>query len=174
MNEDSVEEPGWTLLIDPTWEPTGDEDPPPEMVLGGWERHADGSTGKFQANPGYRPANEESPTDPVDAVLRDVAREGHGADDLLPVLDDAVVEVALDDDGLALVEPAPDGMPSVLVATAPAHRHRVGAADWLGTTVREIVSLLPDSGIDVLLNPGGPASIRLDTPVLRKRLAEPA
>lgn len=164
----------WLLLTDTEWNAqSADDEPPAERVLGGWATWADGSWGRFRANPAYEPATPDSPTDPVDAVLRLLTQDGHGADELLSVLEDTALEIALDADGVALVDEAPDGKPSVLVTTAPLHRDRVQAAGWRATDVHEIAGALPESGIDVLLNPNSPASMRVDADALRGFLAEP-
>ena len=177
MSGDEPVEPGpsdWLMLTEPTWAPESEDDrPPAELVLGGWPSYPDGSWGRFQANPAYEPTTPDSPTDPVDAVLRLIARDDYGADGLLSVLEGTALEIALDEEGVAIVDRAPDGLPSVLVVTSPTHRERVEAADWLGTDVHEIVEALPESGVDVLLNPNSPASMRLDADALRSFLAEP-
>ena len=163
----------WLLLTDTEWVPESGEEPPLERVLGGWATWADGSWGRFQANPAYEPATPDSPTDPVDAVLRMLTRDGRGADELLSVLADTALEIALDANGVALVAEAPDGKPSVLVATATVHRDLVQADGWRATDVHEIAGALPESGVDVLLNPNSPASMRLDADALRNFSADP-
>src|SRR4051812_18447421 len=60
----------WFMLTDPRWVPGAeDEAPPIEAVVGLWP-FENGKVGKFRSNPDYRPVDEESPTDLVDAVLR--------------------------------------------------------------------------------------------------------
>ncbi|MCX2731514.1 type VII secretion system-associated protein [Saccharopolyspora sp. NFXS83] len=162
----------WMMLTDPAWTPEDEQsEPPGEVLLGGWPMWPDGSWGRFQANPGYRPMNPDSPSDPVDAVLRLMVRDDYGADALLSVLEDTALEIALDENGVAVVDRAPDGVPSVLVVTAPIHRDRVGADDWRGTHAAEIAEALPETGVDVLLNPNSPASMRLSADALREHLA---
>ena len=174
--QENADDPGptdWLLLTDTEWAPEFGEDPPSERVLGGWATWADGSWGRFRANPAYEPATPDSPTDPVDAVLRMLVRDGRGADELMSVLEDTALEIALDADGVALVAEAPDGKPSVLVATATLHRDLVQADGWRATDMHEIADALPDSGVDVLLNPNSPASMRLDADVFRRFSADP-
>lgn len=163
----------WLMLTDPAWAPRSeDEQPPIEAVLGGWPTYPDGSWGHFLTNPGYEPSTPDSPSDPVDAVLRLIARDDYGADALLSVLADVELGIATDEQSVALVDEAPDGKPSVLVVTSLEHRDRVAAPGWYGTDLSEIVAALPESGVDVLLNPNSPASMRLDADVLRNFLAE--
>lgn len=76
--------------------------------------------------------------------------------------------LAVDEEGFAVVAPAPDGVPSILVATAPAHRQRLDVPGWLDVTVRELAEDLPSESIDVLLNPGAPASMRITGKVFKK------
>ena len=140
----------WLVLL----EPSG-----PETMIGGWPLAADNTAGPFHPNPDYRPPHAGAPTDPVDAVLRLVAAGKADADALIATLRAAVLEVAFDDDHL-VVAPAPDGVPCVLVVTAAAHREQVAVTRWGVLTLPELVDLLP-VGVDILLNPGGPAATRV-------------
>lgn len=161
-------EPGLLLLIDRAWDPTEEQpDPPVEVLLGAWLVDADGRTGRFQPNPVYRPLSPDSPLDPVDAVLRNVAETGDGAEDLPSVLRTATLGIAVDERGVALVRPAPDGVPAVLVATAHGHRRVADVPYWADITVRQLARALPDQGVDVLLNPAAPASMRLLASAIR-------
>jgi len=160
------------LLIDPAWEPTEEvPEPPVKVLLGAWLVTADGGRGRFQANPVYEPATVDSPLDPVDAVLRLIARDKSGDQQLgsllSTVLRDVMLCIALDDQGVALVRPAPDGVPSVLVTTAPGHRRRLKVPAWVDVTVEQLAAALPARGVDVLLNPGAPASMRVLADVIR-------
>ncbi|WP_235925892.1 type VII secretion system-associated protein [Actinokineospora pegani] len=157
---------GLLLLIDIAWESTDAEpDPPVSAVLGAWPV-TDGVRGGFQPNPVYTPSSPDSPLDPVDAVLRAAAR-GESADELPVLLRDAVLGVAVDEEGDVLVGAAPDGVPSVLVTTAAGHRAPVDAAGWLRVDVRWLAEALPERGIDVVLNLGGPAAMRVPAEVVR-------
>lgn len=163
----------FVLVVDPAWEPASpDDEPPPEAVVGGWYFDAEGKHQRFQANPDYRPSRPGSPTDPVDAEMQLVVRGGADGATLIEVMRDALFGVALDEEGLAIVAPAPDNVPSVLVTTAAVHRERVQAADWAELGLTEIVAALPDRGVDVLLNPGAPASMRLEGAILKQALLE--
>jgi hypothetical protein len=167
--------PGSLLLfIDKEWHPTATEpDPPIETLLGAWEVDAAGQPGRFQPNPIYRPLSPGSPLDPVDAVLRELTRTGDGADDLPSVLRTATLGIAVDDQGVALVRPAPDGVPTVLVATAFGHRRAMkDVPGWADITVRQLAAALPAHGVDVLLNPGAPASMRLLAAAIRTIAAD--
>lgn len=161
------------FLIDPAWQEAGGDPRQPllEAVVGGWYVEADGTTGRFQANPDYVPSSPGSPTDPIDATLRLVNKGEADADALLATLRDAVLGVAVDEDGNPVVAPSPDGVASVLVTTAPAHRHGVEVAGWQEATTAELAEVLPEEGIDVLVNPGSDASMRLIADALRQAVA---
>jgi hypothetical protein len=162
-----MSEPGLLFLIDQEWRPSAEQpDPPMEALLGAWLVDDEGQPGKFQPNPVYRPLSPNSPLDPADAVLREMARTGAGVADLLTVLSDATLGIAVDHQGLALVRPAPDDEPCVLVATAFGHR-RPEVPRWVDVTVRELADVLPAEGVDVLLNPGAPTSMRLTADAIR-------
>jgi hypothetical protein len=158
----------WSYIVDPAWQPAeeGDE-PPAEAVVGGWFVRDDGEVSLFRPNPGYEPSSPGLPTDPVDAALQHLAAEDGDGADLLSALADVLLGVAVDERGMALVAPAPDGVPSVLVATAPPHRSRVDTPAWREVTVTELAAALPAQGVDVLLNPGAPASTRLTADAIR-------
>ncbi|GAA1027217.1 MULTISPECIES: type VII secretion system-associated protein [Amycolatopsis] len=154
---------GLMVLVDLEWKPTGETpDPPLEVLLGAWVVSPEGERGVFQPNPVYRPRRPDSPLDPIDAILRMLAKGEDVAELLLALLSEVLVGIAVDERGVALVRPAPDGVPSVLVTTSPGHRVRVdGVPGWANVTVRRLAEALPRSGVDVLLNPGGPAAMRL-------------
>ncbi|MEV0216430.1 type VII secretion system-associated protein [Micromonospora sp. NPDC050695] len=167
----------WMLLLDEELAgPDGaDADaaqmPPVEYIVGGWLVESDGTVGRFTANPLYRPKDLEAPTSPVDATARLVATGRVGVDAVLLALRDSLVEVALDSEGHAIVTPAPDGVPCVLVATSATDQARVDAADWRQVDLDELLALLP-AGVDVLLNPGGHRAMRLFADALRDIAAE--
>jgi hypothetical protein len=162
----------WVFLIDPAWQAQaqvdeaafaeGAESPPLEAVVGGWLVTADGSVGRFRANPDYEPSRPGSPTDPVDATLQLLMRGEIDSDALFAVIKESVFDVALDADGRPIIAPSPDDVPSLLVSTAPAQRFRVHVDDWRAeVSAAELSGLLQEYQVDVLFNPGGPASIRL-------------
>lgn len=176
----------WVFLIDPAWRPpassgdspdeaadqaevqertldlAGDEGPPLEAVVGGWLVTADGEVGRFNANPDYVPNLPGSPTDPVDATLQLLARGEVDSDSLFAVVRECLFDVALDEHDRPIIAPSPDDVPSLLVSTAPAQRFRVHTDRWRGgITAVELAELLREHEVDVLLNPGGPASVRL-------------
>ncbi|KAA2264235.1 type VII secretion system-associated protein [Solihabitans fulvus] len=152
----------WLFLPDPRWQPAEDGPPPLWAVVGGWRLDGAGRPGLFQPNPEYRPADEAVPTDPIDAVLRLVAGGEAAPEAAVAALCAAFVEVAYDEVGSPIVALAPDGVPCVLVVTAAAHRAWVAAAAWRQLTAAELVELVP-AGADILVNPGGPAAMRLLT-----------
>lgn len=161
------------VLMDPAWTPTEPgQTPPREVVVGGWYVDENGDIGRFEPNRDYRPTQPGSPTDPVDAAMQVVVRGEADGSGLLAVMRDTVFGVAVDDTGFAVVAPAPDDLPSVLVTTAPAHRERVDVFGWLEVTFDELAEALPDEGIDVLLNPGAPTSMRIDASAVKAAATE--
>lgn len=130
------------LLIDPEWL---DGEPPFEAVVGVW------ADGRFSSNPEYRPRFPESPSDPVDAVLRLAATGEAGAAQLRAVLRESTFELAMNGDGRPLVVGS-----CVIVATSAPHRERVPAPGWRTIGFEDLAG-----EHDVLVNPGGPAPARL-------------
>ncbi|MEV7043870.1 type VII secretion system-associated protein [Amycolatopsis sp. NPDC051061] len=162
------------LLFDPAFTLDGQETVPEHVVLGAWFVDEAGTPSRFHPNPHYRPSSPDSPLDPVDAVLRALAAGEDVADRLPVVLRDTVLGIATAEDGTALVRPAPDSVPSVQVATSHGHRAHVGdAVRWLDVTVEQLAAALPPHGVDVLLNPGSAAAMRLFADAVRE-LAQPA
>ncbi|GAA3558731.1 hypothetical protein GCM10022222_47820 [Amycolatopsis ultiminotia] len=158
----------WVLLVDPAWRPGSADDgaevpsPPPQAVVGGWLAREDGSVSRFEANPSYEPSGEESPTDPLDAVLRLTARGEADFDQLAAVFRESAFSVAVDTDQMPLVSTSPDNIPCLLVTSAPAHRRRVRAAGWRPASSSDLLHLLDQhDGVDLLLNPGAPGCLRL-------------
>jgi hypothetical protein len=162
----------WAVLVDPEWRPGfPDEQPPARAMVGGWPLDEQGNPGLFQPNPDFVPANDDSPTDPVDAVLRLINRGEADVDALIPTIRNAVLEVAVSENGRLLIGPAPDGAPCVAVATAAVHRKRVGTEHWGQITADQLVQVLPED-TDILLNPDGPASMRLLASALRANVEQ--
>ncbi|GGU86952.1 type VII secretion system-associated protein [Lentzea flava] len=165
--EDERGQQTWILLMDPGWSPGDENEPPPiEAVVGLWPVN-EGEVGKFQANPQYVPMNENSPTDPLDAALRLVLRGSAGADQIQLMLRDSTFDIAMNGDGRPLITKSPDDLPCVVVATGEQHRRRVSSPQWRRIDLDELVVLLAD-GVDVLINPAGPASVRLTGDFMRE------
>jgi hypothetical protein len=166
VQEDPQEE-NWMLLLDPVWKPEKENDAPPlGVVVGLWPVEPDGRIGKFRSNPDYLPSDENSPSDPLDAVLRLVLQGEGKIEQIQAMLRETLVDVAMNGDGRPLVMKSPDGIPCVLVSTGEPHRARLQSPDWLRTDVDGLVAQLAD-GVDVLFNPGGPASVRLTGDFIR-------
>lgn len=157
------------LLLDPEFRMSEEQrELPPQVVLGAWVVDEAGEPSRFHPNPDYRPSTPGSPLDPVDAVLRALADGQDVADRFSVVLRDTMLGIATDDEGVAVIKPAPDGVPSVQVTTSHGHRERVGDdLRWLDVTVEELAEALPPQGVDVLLNPGSPASMRVLADAIR-------
>lgn len=150
------------LLIDPEWSDAADDDTPPpaEAVLGEWAEGPDGALGPFRPNPGYRPRFENSPVDPLDAVIRLAMHGDAELDQVLTMLGGSLVEMAFNGDGRPLLAHSPDDRLCVLIASSPAHRRQLFAPRWREVTLADLLAALPDDA-DVLVNPGAPAWVRL-------------
>jgi hypothetical protein len=166
---------GLLFLIDPEWRPTeGEPSPSVTALIGAWRvtgDDGDGVLGRFQPNPLYLPSTPDSPLDPVDAVLRALGRGECDIDQVAEVMAGVMFGVALDEKGQAIVRRAPDGVPSVLVATAHAYRDRVEAVGWRDVTLPQLAEALPAQGVDVLINPGARTSMRVLADAVRAAAA---
>ncbi|GHH56536.1 type VII secretion system-associated protein [Lentzea cavernae] len=166
-------EENWLLLMDPGWEPEDEGEPPPlRAVVGVWAVEGQGAIGKFQANPDYVPSDGSSPSDPVDAALRLVLRGELPIEQARGVLAEVLVDVAMNGDGRPLVVRSPDDVPCVVVCTGQVHRDRTASPDWWRTGLAGLTGLLGE--FDCLINPGGPAAIRLTGDFLREERPEAA
>ncbi|EME51780.1 hypothetical protein H074_36394 [Amycolatopsis decaplanina DSM 44594] len=160
----------WFLLMDPAWRPASENDPPPiEAVVGLWPVEEEGKLGKFRANPDYTPTDENSPSDPLDAVLRLVLQGRAESEHIQLMLRDTLFDIAMNGDGNPLITKSPDDLLCVIVATGEPHRQRLASPDWRRIDLGELVELLADE-IDVLFNPAGPAAVRLSGEFIRETL----
>lgn len=160
----------WFLLMDPSWRPATENDPPPiEAVVGLWPVEEEGKLGKFRANPEYVPTDENSPSDPLDAVLRLVLQGRAEAEHIQLLLRDTLFDIAMNGDGNPLITKSPDDILCVIVATGEPHRRRLASPDWRRIDLGELIELLAD-GVDVLFNPAGPAAVRLTGDFMRDTL----
>ncbi|GAA4861035.1 type VII secretion system-associated protein [Saccharopolyspora cebuensis] len=161
----------WYFLLDPAWEGEDEgTEPPAAAVVGGWFVE-EGAEPLFRPNPDYEPSRPGLPTDPVDAALQLVVEGAIDGGEVLDALPRVVLGLAVDEAGTTVVTRSPDDLLCVLVATAPAHRRRVPEARWVEVTIDEIADGLPESGLDVLLNPGAPASMRIGAAALKDAFA---
>jgi len=155
------------LLIDPEWldqDDQDDQEPPAEAIVGWWPA---GGTGPFHPNPGYRPLFENSPADPLEAVIR-LALVGEAEmDQVRTMLRDSLVELALNGDGRPLLLPSPDGPLCAVAATSTSHRERMFSPAWRQVALIELLALLP-ADADLLLNPGGPSWSRFTGDFVRE------
>lgn len=168
-DERAIEPVEWAMLVDPAWRPSPKEpEAPIDKIMGVWPIDAHGVRQRFRPNPAYLPFDPERVLDPVDGVLRLLAEGKEVAEYLPEVLADVLLDIAVDGEGTAVVVPAPDGVPSVVVATAPGHRLRVDVPGWKSVSTVELAEALPERGVDVLLNPGSATSMRVDSDVIRR------
>lgn len=167
---EATDQEQWLVLMDPSWRPsTQHESPPVEAMVGLWPVE-DGGIGKFRPNPGYVPADDRSPSDPLDAVLRLVAEGRAESRHIQLMLRGTLMDVAFNGDGQPLIGRAPDGILCAVIATGEVHRARIASPDWRRVDLAELVGLLNDR-YDALFNPGGATAVRLTGDFLRQTLA---
>ncbi|MFR9727744.1 type VII secretion system-associated protein [Saccharopolyspora sp. MS10] len=157
------------LLVDPAWGGAEDQEGPPvEAIVGSWLPDAGGEVNRFLPNLAYEPSSPGLPLDPVDAALQLVANGDSDLEDLVARLPQVLLGIAVDEEENVVVAPAPDEVPSLLVTTSPGHRDRLEVPGWRDLTVGELADGAAQAGVDVLLNPGAPASVRLTTDALAR------
>lgn len=165
----AIRQDGWLVLPKPNWKPGAEADSlPTDAMVGGWLLDDEGRPGPFQPNPHYVPDDKSTPTDPMHELLR-LAASGQGdniGDQLLTTLRNTVVELACEGPDRLLVGPSPDGVACVAVVTAAVHKQRVGGADWVPVLGSKLSDIIP-AGLDILINPGDPAQLRLLAGALR-------
>lgn len=166
----AIQQDGWLVLPKPDWKPSAPTDSlPTDAMVGGWQLDEEGRPGPFQPNPHYVPADKATPTDPMHELLC-LAASGQGdgiGDQLLSTLRNTVVEFACDGSDRLLVGPSPDGVACAAVVTAAVHKRRLGEARWVSVLGSKLPEIVP-AGLDILINPGDPAQIRLLTGALRE------
>lgn len=165
MTDETFE--NYFVVTDPAWEPEPDSDLPPiEAVIGVWPVAQDGSVGRFRPNPDYFPSDVDSPTDPLDALIRLTAAGEADAGQLQLILRQSLFDIAMNGDGRPMLQPSPDDVLCVLLASSGSHRRDVNLPLWQRCDLETLVALLAD-GVDVLVNPGGPAMTRLSGDFVR-------
>lgn len=162
----AVRQGDWFVLFDPNWagDPTQDA-PPTEVMVGGW-RLEEGELGPFRPNPGYRPQTPNTPSDPIDALLRLIAAGEDRGDRIIPTLTHTVVEIACDDQNQPRIALSPDDIPCVVVVTAEIHKQRLTVPRWLSVLGSRLPEIVPD-GTDVWFNPSSDHQFRLATTAIR-------
>ncbi|MFG1790553.1 type VII secretion system-associated protein [Nocardia sp. NPDC049149] len=154
----------WLALVSPAWVPAfSGQQPPRNRIVGGWPVSAGGAAGPFQPNPGYVPADDSEPTDPIDAILWLIAGGERLVDDLVSALRRWAVVIACDEQDRPTVVTAPNGSSCVMAATAEVQKLGVTASHWMSVLGVDLPDIVP-AGVDILLNPNGsaPSSLRID------------
>jgi hypothetical protein len=164
----------WIVLFDTagadlTGAGPGGTEPQDDQMIGGWPIRPDGSALPFVPNPGYRPVSADSPTDPVDAATRMVVDGAGDGEAVLLALRDSTLWLAVDEEGVPVLDESPDGVSCVLIASSGVHRDRVDGPLWREVTGPELAGLLP-AETDLLINYGGPAAMRLIGGVVREAM----
>ncbi|AYN43221.1 SseB family protein [Streptomyces dangxiongensis] len=162
----------WLGMVDPEW--TGDGPPPSWAVRGEWRSDAAGEIVQWRENEGYRPSPSARgwppPTDEVDEAVQ-LAVTGYGpAEEVTRRLAEAEVAVPVGPDGRPLLAATPDGVPVVPVHTSAAQLHALGRLAYDAVPVTLLLDFLePEQRL--LVNPGGAASLLLETDALRRAVA---
>lgn len=165
MEAEAGQRDDWMVLVDPHWQSAGcPQAPPPEAIIGGWLLDKEGNPGLFQPNPQYVPADDK-PSDPVDAVMRLVARGADIGSEIIFAVRDGVVEIGCDADDQPLIGCAPDGAACVVVVTAAVHKRGIDVEHWNPIPGAQLPQIVPE-GVDIMLNPGSPVALQLCTEAL--------
>lgn len=152
-----VQPDSWLYVLDPTADPDGAV--PPELVVGAFPVDSAGVLGEdFEHNPLYVPGGAPAPTDPLDAALQELTAGRGSREAVLALLRTA--ELLLHegpDDGFVVVA-TPVGRDVVQAWTAPEHATQVSGL--MLRRGRELARSLP-AGVDLQLNPGSAAGVRV-------------
>lgn len=168
LGQGVIRRDNWLLLVDPNWHAdTGEDTPPPEVMVGGWLLDNAGGTGPFRPNPHYVPLTDSTPSDPVDAILALITQGENRAGEIVPALQNQVVQIACDENDQPVIGSAPDGVPCALVITAEIHKQRLSVPRWLPVVGRNLPEIVPPEA-DILVNPDGDRQFRLTHKALRR------
>ncbi|MFI9413973.1 type VII secretion system-associated protein [Nocardia gamkensis] len=163
----AVRHGNWFVLLDPDWSGDPTQNPPPaEVMVGGWRLEQDGTLGPFWPNPGYRPQTPDTPSDPIDALLRLITAGEDCGDQIIPTLLHTVVEIACDEDDQPRTALSPDDIPCMVVVTAELHKQHLPVPRWIPVTGSRLPEIVP-ADTDVLFNPAGGHPFRLATAAIR-------
>ncbi|GGS99980.1 type VII secretion system-associated protein [Streptomyces cinerochromogenes] len=162
----------WLGMVDPAW--SGEGPPPSWAVRGEWRTDAAGEIVEWRENEEYRASPSARgwppPTDEVDEAVQ-LAVTGYGpAEEVTRRLAEAEVAVPVDPEGRPLLAATPDGIPVIPVHTSAAQVDALGRLAYEAVPVTLLLDLLePEQRL--LLNPGGAASLLLETDALRRAAA---
>ncbi len=163
----AIRQDNWFVLLDPHWHAdTAEDNPPPEVMVGGWMLDDHGALGPFHPNPRYVPLTDSTPSDPLDALVQLIAQGEDRGEEIVPTLQNSIVQIACDDNDQPVVGPAPDGVPCVLVLTAEIHKQRLSVPHWWPIVGKRLPEIVPP-GADILVNPGCDRQFRLTSSALR-------
>lgn len=162
MPEKIIRQGDWFVLPAPSWDSAAPPSTiPPESIVGGWPMQADGRIGPFQPNPGYLPADNSTPSDPIDAILRLVsAGESDLGDELVTMLGHSVIEIGCDENYSPQIGASPNSPQCIVAATAEVQKRLVDVAHWVPVLGHQLPQIVPP-GVDIVLNPTGTAPFRL-------------
>lgn len=158
---------GWLFALDPAWTATEAEPVPPTTALvGGCRVRPDGTAGPFEPNPEYQPFDDQTPTDPIDAIIRRIVAGERLSEELRITIEHSLVEIACRTDDQLFTVDAPDGTLCAVMVTAAIQRIGIDAARWKTLVGADLGSIIP-ARVDILINPIGHAPLRLNTDRLR-------
>lgn len=158
---------GWLYVVDPSFDPDGAV--PPEGIVGAYPVDEAGRLGgEFASNPRYQPTPQAlrlpEPTDEVDALAQRVATGWAPQSDFVAELARSSLWLMARPASEVFVVDEGAGRRSVWVFTHRSHaERRVPGEELRELTPEEIVEAVP-RGVDLVVNPGGAASVRIPFP----------
>ena len=165
MRRAARSQPGtWLYVVDPSFDPDGAV--PPEGIVGAYPVDEAGRLGEeFAKNPRYRPTPQAlrlpQPTDELDALAQRVATGWAPQSDFVGELARSTLWLMAGPALAVFVVDEGGGRRSVWVFTHRSHaERRVPGQELLQLSPAEIAEAIP-RGVDLVVNPGAPASVRI-------------